>query len=128
MWPFYDNDNKFVDDLNIKIQVAEADLRKMEFDRAHTLTKLEIASMHINALENQKKLLKSNENKIVELREYRQIRDQLIILYNNENLLQQHAENLEVALGHCQKQIEHLNSLREASRFKVLEFKKRGTG
>jgi predicted nucleic acid-binding Zn-ribbon protein len=129
IWPFSGNsDNKFVDDINHQILMAQAELNRMVFDMGRIDGQLLITQNTIKEYENRKKYLKSPENEVVDMFEYKHIRDQLGILYNNENVLTQHIENFQIAIGHAKKHIENLEISKEASRFKVLEFKKRGTG
>jgi|SRR5271166_6612689 len=129
IWPFGSNsDNKFVDDLNNQILMAQAELNRMVFDQGRIQGQLLVTQNTISEYENRKKYLKGPEAEVVDMFEFKHIKDQLWVLYNNENVMTQHIENFEIAIGHAKKHIENLEFSRETSRFKVLEFKKRGTG
>lgn len=124
----FGSSNKFVDDLEIRINAAAIECNKMIFDHGAIIVNLQETQNQIKEYEGRKKFLKGNENVVVDMEEYRFIKTQLFILYNNENVLNQHIENFEISIERCKKHIENLEKQRDQSQFKVLEFKKRGAG
>jgi predicted nucleic acid-binding Zn-ribbon protein len=121
----FGNSNKYVDELTVKIDLAQMECDRMIFDCGRIEAQLQITKNQILDLVGRKQYLKSNENVVVDMFEYKHLKKELDLLYNNEGVLAQHMENFEKSIERCKKHIENLEKQREKSQFKVLEFKKR---
>ena len=122
--PGLTQENRYTQDLDNQISTVKSEVTKLETNQVVSTNQYQFTTEYIKRIEGRIRFLKSPSNKLVSMAEFKELRRCLEIANRNEDALRQNLEFIEVNIEHCKKDIARLEALREASSFKLLEFKR----
>lgn len=124
LW-FPSKNNVFAEKIEHELEIAKADLGKLEFDKSKHENRIIVLEHNITVLNNAIENMKIT-GFIIRLQEYRRVTQHISLHLNEIAMSQSEIKAIEPLIKSVNQRITDLKYQYEAVRFKLLEFKKRG--